>query len=80
MSYRFNIDIIDIDIFFYRTYFKRYKVFLLIDLAYLASRYTFIYVYSRSYPFRGLLDKVEGAIPRVIAFVIKSISLGFLDR
>ena len=83
MSRRLDIDVVNIDIFLRRTYFKRYKVFLLINLAYLASRYTFIHVYSHPYlsiRFRGLLNKIEGAITRIIVFVIIPIPLGLLDR
>ena len=70
----------NIDIFLRRAYFKRDKVYILINLAYLAFRDTFIYVYSRSYLFRGRFDEIEGAISRIIAFLVLSVSLGLLDR
>ena len=50
------------------------------NLANLAFRDTLIYVRSRSYLFRGRFDKIEGAIPRVIALPIKAISPGLLYR
>ena len=80
MSRRLDIDIINIDIFLRRTYFKRYKVFLLMNLAYLAFRDTSIYVYSRPYSFRGLFDEIEWAISRIIAFIIERVSPGLLNR
>ena len=70
----------NIDIFLYRTYSKRNKVRILIDLAYSAFRYPFIHVYSRFYLFRGRFDEIEGAISRIIAFLIKWIPLGLLNR
>ena len=80
MSRRLNIEVIYIDIFLRRTYFKRDKVRILIDLAYLAFRNTFIYVRSRSYLSRDYFDEIEGAISRIIAFLIKRIPLGLLNR
>jgi len=80
MSRWLDIDIVNIDIFLFRTYSKRDKVRILIDLAYLASRDTLIYVYSRSRFFRGYFDKIEGAITRIIALLINTVSLGLLNR
>ena len=80
MSRRFDIDVVNIDIFLRSTYSKRYKVSLLMNLAYLASRYSFVYVYSYSCSSRGLFDKIEGAISRIIAFLTNGVPLGFLDR
>ena len=70
MSRWFDIDIMNIDIFLYCAYSKRDKVFLLIDLTYLAFWDTFIDVNSRSYFFRGFLNEIEKAITRIIAFVV----------
>ena len=80
MSRRPDIDVMNIDIFLRGTYSKRYKVSLLMDFAYSASRNMFIYVYSRPYSFRGFFDKIKGAISRVIVFFIKTVSPGFLNR
>ena len=70
----------NIDIFLRCAYSKRDKVRILINLAYLAFRDTFIHVYSRSCLFRGLFDEIKGAISRVIALVILSISPGLLNH
>ena len=70
----------NIDIFLRRTHFKRDKVRILINLAYLASRDTFVHVYSRSCLFRGCFDEIEGAISRIIALVILSVPPGLLNR
>jgi hypothetical protein len=80
MSRRPDIDVMNIDIFLRGTHSKRNKVFLLMDFAYSASRNTFIHVYSRPCPFRGLFDEIKGAISRIIAFLIKGVPPGFLDR
>ena len=80
MSRGLDIKVVNIDIFLSRTYFQRDKVRILINLAYLASRNTLIYVYSRSRLFRGRFDKIEGAISRIIAFLGIAIPLGLLDR
>ena len=80
MSRRLDIEVMNKDIFLRRTHFKRDKVRILIDLAYLASRNTLIYVYSRSRLFRGCFDEIKGAITRVIAFVINAVPPGLLNR
>ena len=80
MSRGLDVSVMNIDIFSRSAYLKRYKVFLLMNLAYLASRYTFIHVYRRSYFLRGLFDEIEGAISRVIAFLTSTVPLGLLNR
>ena len=80
MSRRCDVEVINIDIFLRRTYSKRDKVRILINLAYLALRNAFIYIYSRSYLYRGLFDKIKETISRVIFFLVIPISSGFLYR
>ena len=80
MRHRLDIYVMNIDIFLYRPHFKRDKVRILIDLAYLAFRDTLIYVYSRFCLFRGRFGEIEGAISRIIAFSVMAVSLWLLDR
>ena len=80
MSRRYDVEVININILLRRTYSKRDKVRILINLAYLAFRNAFIYVYSRSCLCRGFFDKIKGTTSRVISLLVVPVSPGLLYR